>query len=584
MRTRLSLALASLLVLTAVGAPVAAQDGPVFPATLMKDIEPELTRLTTTDVRLTRTVTAGPGPFTEVAAEYRVAPATIGAELRGEDASVLAGLHHGRDLLFTRRGGPGMPWAVSVAHGVPWFAPDPAGADAATDAALLAPLVATLGGPIAELLAALGDMTSFTRAADPACPETCVTITGATASPLADPAAVVLRLDSGQLVGATLDAADGTQVVLAWDPLAGDLLAAPSPLTPGLPAGLVPAGAETAQVAIDHEAAHRLISQALGRAWNGDLLVTDKSIKGSTTLGTTVTTHAAKGDWNTKKTLGSTITGARVAGPSAWLLASDGIWQATKDRALVAPYAPTPAAWAAALDEVRWSGIRATTECATGSCYVIAGLRGAARSQAFIDAPTGRLLRLDLRGLPSLAAGTRRDIAFTLPAKAVKVNAPTVAARTPTYKLLDDAANPGVACIYYVEGVDMTLVGIQARAPKVFAPVAPGATGTVGWRTIVQLKQGKKWTEVLRGPLWKSLATATTAASMPADRIEFVGTGPLLFQPKPYRVVAQLTWYKADGKTLKVLDVPYVHYYQQSTDFAPIAPATSCIGITTLPA
>ncbi|MFO1539915.1 MAG: hypothetical protein ACKOTZ_05630 [Chloroflexota bacterium] len=573
MRTRLAVSLALLVALSAVGAPVAAQDGPVFPATLMKDIEPELTRLTTTDVRLTRTVTAGAGPFTEVVAEYRVAPATIGAELRGEDASVLAGLHHGRELLFTRRGGPGMPWAVSVAHGVPWFAPDPSGADPEADAAQLAPLVATLAGPIAELLGALGAMTSFTRAADPACPETCVTITGATAAPLTDPATVVLALDSGRLTGATLNDADGTQVVLAWDPVAGDLLAAPSPLTPGLPDGLVPAGAEAGQVAIDHPAAHRLIAQALGRAWNGDLLVTEKTLKGSTTLGTTVTTHAAKGDWNTKRTLGSTITGARVAGANAWLLASDGVWQATKDRTLVAPYAPAPAAQAAALTEVRWSGIRATTECATGSCYVIAGLRGAARSQAFIDAPTGRLLRLDLRGLPSLAAGTRRDIAFTLPAKTVKVSAPTVTARTPTYKLLDDPANPGVACIYFVEGVDMTLVGVQARAPKVFAPVAPGATGSVGWRTIVQVKQGKKWAEVLRGPLWKSLATATTAASMPADRIEFVGTGPLLFQPKPYRVVAQITWYRPDGKTLKVQDVPYVHYYQQSTDFTPITPA-----------
>lgn len=584
MRTRLPLLLALALALTALGAPVAAQDGPIFPATLMKDLEPELTRLTTTDVRMTRTVTGAPGPFTEVAAEYRAAPAVIGAELRGEDATVLAGIHHARELLFTRRGGPGMPWTVSVAHGVPWFAPDPSGADPATDALLLAPLVATLGGPIAELLAALGAMTTFTRAADPACPETCVTITGATATPLTDPAAVTLSLDSGTLTGATLAGADGTTVVLAWDVLAGDLITAPSPLTPGLPDGLVPAGAETAQVAIDHPAAHRLIAQALGRAWNGDLLVTEKTIKGSTTLDTTVTTHAARGDWNTRKTVGSTATGARVAGANAWLLASDGIWQATKDRALVAPFAPTPTAWAAALTEVRWSGIRETTECATGSCYVIAGLRGAARSQAFIDAPTGRLLRLDLRGLPSLAAGTRRDIAFTLPAKTVKVNAPTVAARTPTYRLLDDAANPGVACIYFVEGVDMTLVGIQARAPKVFAPVAPGATGSVAWRTIVQMKQGKKWTEVLRGPLWKSLATATTAASMPADRIEFVGTGPLLFQPKPYRVVAQITWYKADGKPLKVQDVPYVHYYQQSTDFAPIAPATSCIGITTLPA
>jgi|GEM_PF-6073263 len=582
-RSRLPLAVAAALSLAIVGVPAAAQSTPVTVGALMKTLEPELVRLSTGPTRLTRTTIAGPGALTEIVSEHQAAPAITGGLLYGEDGTPVAAIHRSGDLLFTRRGPDGAGWAATVNLADPWFPPDPLATDPAADAALLAPLVATLHGPTAELVDAIGRMTTFTSAPDPACPETCLIVTGATADPVADPSAVEIRTDGGALTGAQLAGADGSIVVLAWDAASGELLATPAPLTAGLPDGLVPAGIAIGQVAIAQADAHRLIGQALGRAWAGEIVVTDRTLKGQTLLGQVVTQHAASGDANVKRTAGDLSTGLRTVGRNAWYLYADGVWEATKDLSRFTPDdRPVPEAWIAPLRSVRWSGISRTTGCATGGCLQIAGFIGAFRSLVEIDEATGRLIHLDLRGVPGLASGTRRDITFNLPAKPLKIVAPTVTARTPSYKVTDSTSNTGVICQYSDDGVQLVLTGILARSPRLFWPGAPGVSGTVGWRLLLEVKNGSSWTEVLRSPEYRSLATSTVAATMPSESFT-IGVGPLSYLAKPYRGVLVLSWYKPDGKSLKSEKRSYVNYAWSLGNDALGVSTKSCPGVTAYP-
>lgn len=548
---------------------------PVTVGNVMKAIEPELVRLSSGPLRVERAVTGGE----TLTAEYRPVPMAYGAELTGPDGIAIGGIRASADLLWTRTGPDGSPWTASTDLADPWFM--------GTDPAAVEPLIEGMAGPLADLDAALARATTFSQDADPACPGSCTIVTGVTADPVADPSVVELRLNNGKLTGARLVDAGGTELTIAYSPASGSLFTAPAPLTDGLPEGLVPAGIDIRLIALEADGMP-LLSQALGRGWAGDLVVTDKTYQGQTLLSQVVTQHAANGDFIVRRTDGTVETAARRVGTGAWLLAADGYWTVYKDaRTLPAGYTPVPADWIAPFATMRWVGAQSTIKCPTGACIAVTGFVGGYRSTATIDRASGRLVSLDLRGLATPVAGARRSITFDLPSRAITVTPPKVVARPPVepvFKVTDTASSPSATCVYGSDGIDYTLTGFIVKAPRIFWPGQPGETGLVSWRAIAEVKQGKKWVEVLRSPAqYRSLATVDTAQTMPDAVLSFTGVNPLYFLGKPYRVELQVSWFKADRKTiLKTVNRPATYYVQVGSwygeDALGVAPA-QCQGI-----
>ena len=200
------------------------------------------------------------------------------------------------------------------------------------------------------------------------------------------------------------------------------------------------------------------------------------------------------------------------------------------------------------------TGVQTCALPISGACWAVTGFVGSYRSTATIDRASGRLLSLDLRGLPAPVAGARRTMTFDLPSRPIRVTPPKVVARPaiePVFKVTDTASSPSATCVYGTDGIDYTLVGLSVKAPRIFWPGVPGETGQVAWRAIAEVKQGKKWVEVLRSPVqYRSLASVDVAQVMPDAVLSFSGVNPLWFLARPYRVELQVTWYAADRKTI----------------------------------
>lgn len=112
------------------------------------------------------------------------------------------------------------------------------------------------------------------------------------------------------------------------------------------------------------------------------------------------------------------------------------------------------------------------------------------------------------------------------------------------WSLVDRAAEPGGRCSYEGGGTAGTtyLTGIRLR----HGPVITGTHTTlrsVGYRPIIQHRQGGAWVTVRKGTLVTGQASKTHPVALPGRRTAV----PVVTPPNRFRLVLRLFWYRADA-------------------------------------
>lgn len=112
------------------------------------------------------------------------------------------------------------------------------------------------------------------------------------------------------------------------------------------------------------------------------------------------------------------------------------------------------------------------------------------------------------------------------------------------WSLVDRAAEPGAKCSYEGGGAAGTiyLTGIKLlRGPEI-AGIHRGLR-SVGYRPIIQHRQGGAWVTVRKGTLVTGQASRSRAAALPGIRTAV----PVTESPNRFRLLVRLYWFASDA-------------------------------------
>jgi hypothetical protein len=113
-----------------------------------------------------------------------------------------------------------------------------------------------------------------------------------------------------------------------------------------------------------------------------------------------------------------------------------------------------------------------------------------------------------------------------------------------SWSLVDRASEPGGKCSYAGGGTAGTtyLTGIRLRHGPEIRGIHLGLR-SVGYRPIVQHRQGGAWVTVRKGTLITGQATSSTPVALPGERTSV----PVVASPNRFRLLVRLYWYRLDA-------------------------------------
>lgn len=112
------------------------------------------------------------------------------------------------------------------------------------------------------------------------------------------------------------------------------------------------------------------------------------------------------------------------------------------------------------------------------------------------------------------------------------------------WRLVDRAADPGGKCSYVGGGAAGTiyLTGIKLRHGPQVTGIHSGLR-SVGYRPIVQHRQGGTWVTVRTGTLITGQASRSHPVALPGIRTAV----PVVSSPNRFRLLVRLYWYRTDA-------------------------------------
>jgi hypothetical protein len=113
-----------------------------------------------------------------------------------------------------------------------------------------------------------------------------------------------------------------------------------------------------------------------------------------------------------------------------------------------------------------------------------------------------------------------------------------------SWSLVDRAAEPGAKCSYVGGGTAGTtyLTGIKLLHGPVITGIHSGLR-SVGYRNIIQHRQGGAWVTVRKGTLITGQASRSHPAALPGERTAV----PVVSSPNRFRLLVRMFWYRSDA-------------------------------------
>ncbi|MFN8520337.1 MAG: hypothetical protein U0667_13295 [Chloroflexota bacterium] len=135
-------------------------------------------------------------------------------------------------------------------------------------------------------------------------------------------------------------------------------------------------------------------------------------------------------------------------------------------------------------------------------------------------------------------------LGLVAPASALAAHQISATGHPGGWYLVDRAAEPGAKCSYVGGGAAGTvyLTGIKL----LHGPTITGIHGglrSVGYRPIVQHREGGSWVTVRRGTLITGQASTSTPVSLPGERTQV----PVVDAPNRFRLLVRLYWFASDA-------------------------------------